>query len=147
MGSFSLELGFYGVRKQFAQLCLIRSDKKLGRKKRKCKEFSASHSWRSFIIDPLGRPTIQPVVITIFAHGVCTSVRPSPLFKINRNQAILSENSDRYWPSGSLITHVLLVMSTPSPCPWFVNSYIAVIIDDRCFSEFFHEVFLKSRKT
>ena len=33
----------------------------------------------TFHIDPLGQPTVQPVVIIIFPH---VSVRSSPLFKI-----------------------------------------------------------------
>ena len=31
-------------------------------------------------------PQSRPVVITIFARFVCTSVRPSPLFKISQNK-------------------------------------------------------------
>ena len=53
----------------------------------------------TFILINSADPQTQswPVVITIFACGVCTSVRPSPLFKISQNKKISSGNSDRYW--------------------------------------------------
>ena len=45
-------------------------------------------------------PQSRPVVITIFARGVCTSVRLSvqPHFsKSSKTKQLSSENSDRYW--------------------------------------------------
>ena len=47
-----------------------------------------------FVFDPRGRHTVRAGVITIFTHGVCTSVSV-PTFTVT--EQISSENSDRYW--------------------------------------------------
>ena len=55
------------------------------------------------------------VVITIFAHSVCNSVRPH-FSKSSKTKQFSYENSDLYWPwivdlpSGSLMTLVLLLL-------------------------------------
>ena len=48
------------------------------------------------IIDLLGRPTVQNGSDHYF-HACCTSVRPSPLFKISKAKEISCENSNCYW--------------------------------------------------
>ena len=69
-------------------------------------------------IDPQGRTTSRPVLITIFTLSICTLVSPSvrPNFsKSHKAIQISSEISDRFWPRGSLMTHIFscIILNLP----------------------------------
>ena len=51
--------------------------------------------WHRNALIHLVGPQSRPVVITIFVRVVCTSVRPSPLFKFSQKKT--SENNVHYW--------------------------------------------------